>query len=88
MLRQYEFTNPDGTVVRTADEHLLSTLAHVHAVDHFFMPWVPAYPLASLNIPARQVHVCRCGKEDFGVARPVQIQYCLFVSSQNAVVLA
>jgi hypothetical protein len=49
---------------------------------------MPAYPLSSLDIPARQVHICGRGEDDLGVARPVQIQYRLLVSGQNAVVFA
>ena len=53
-------TYTNVAVVGAADEHLLSALTHVHAIDHLFVSRMPSYPLASLYVPARQVHICRC----------------------------
>jgi hypothetical protein len=83
-----QYSHPNVTVVRAANKHLFTALAHVHAINHLLMTGMPAYPLSSLDVPARQVHICGCGEDDFGVARPVQIQHGLLVSGQNAVVLA
>lgn len=64
-------TYANVAIIGTADKHLFATFAHIHAIDHFFVSGMPSYPLASFNIPTRQMHVRRCGEKDFGVARPV-----------------
>jgi hypothetical protein len=80
-------TYANVTVVRATDEHLLATLAHVHAVDDLFVAGVSPYALAGLDVPARQVHVCRRREQHLGVSRPMQIQDGLLVSTQDSVVL-
>lgn len=61
-------TYTDVTVVGAADEHLLTAFADIHAIDDLFVSRVPPYPIASFNIPTGQMHVCRRGEEDLGVA--------------------
>ena len=46
-------THPNIAIIRTADEHLLTTFAYVHAIDHLFVSRMSPYPLASFNVPAR-----------------------------------
>jgi hypothetical protein len=66
-------TYANVAIVRATDEHLLAALAHVHAVNDFFVSWVPPDPFASLNVPTREVHVCRRREQYFRVPRPVEV---------------
>lgn len=87
-LERYAETYPNASVVRTAHKHFFAALADVHAIDYLLMAWMPPYPLSCLHIPACQLHVCRCREENFRVPRPVKIENCLFVTSQDTVVFA
>jgi len=78
---------PNIAVIGAAHEHLLAALADVHAIDHLFMAWMPSYPLSSFYIPARQMHICGSREQHLCVPRPMQIQDCLLVAGQDAIVL-
>jgi hypothetical protein len=87
-LQIYVETYPNASVVRAAHKHFFTALADVHAIDHLLVAWMPPYPLSCFHVPACQLHVCRCREENFGVPRPVKIEDCLFVASQDTVVFA
>lgn len=79
---------PYVAIVRGTEEDFLASFADVDAIDDLLVAWMPPDALSSLDVPAGEVHVGRGGKDDAGVARPLQVQDSALVPGEDAVVLA